>query len=502
MSQRPNILLVLADGVQRAPLDRDHPCFTPTFDRLAREGVQCTNAYTPSPTCSPARASLMTGVMPHNHGVLQVEHCVDEDQCILRTDLRHWAQDLEEAGYRTGFVGKWHVERSHHLQDFGWQYNRDNHTPEYAAVAARKVRLPGADNLDPGTTRYYADADGYLERLHYGVTDLSPDERDVSIPVELARPFLADALGEDDPWCCCVSFAQPNDELVCSRETFERYDVNAIEPPANVDDEPGVGIYRRVRGIWGDMSHRDWQMARTCYYARITEIDGQVAALIEQVAAAGQLDNTIVIVSSDHGRYVGGHGMDGHNYGAYEEIYNIPLIARGPGIAEGVVTGARVGLHELCPTLLELAGLEPFDVPDSRSFASVVSDPRAREGKFVTGYGEYFGSRFMLTQRVLWDGPWKLVFNGFDFDELYNLDEDPHETCNLAGVPEYAQRYRAMMAETWRRIRDTDDQSLLNSHWCALRIGVVGPNVIEEGGSNRHPEVTPDGGFAAQRKRG
>ena len=104
---QPNILLFIMDGLQGRLLQPDHICKTPNFDRVAAMGTRFSNAYTPSPTCSPARASLMTGLLPHNHGVLYVEHTVDEDQCVLR-DSPHWAQHLQQAGFHNGYFGKWH----------------------------------------------------------------------------------------------------------------------------------------------------------------------------------------------------------------------------------------------------------------------------------------------------------------------------------------------------------------------------------------------------------
>ena len=106
---RPNLLLVLPDGMQGRTTFPESPCRTPNIDRIAERGRRFRRAYTVQPTCSPARASLMTAAMPHSHGVLQVEHCVDQDQCVLRTDYPHWAQRLAEAGYRTAYFGKWHI---------------------------------------------------------------------------------------------------------------------------------------------------------------------------------------------------------------------------------------------------------------------------------------------------------------------------------------------------------------------------------------------------------
>ena len=118
---RPNILIVIADGMQADTVNADHACLTPNIQALAGRGLHFHNAHTTCPTCSPARASLMTGLLPHNHGVLEVEHGRDDDQCVLRTEYPHFAQRLSAAGYQTGYFGKWHVERTQEVAPFGWQ---------------------------------------------------------------------------------------------------------------------------------------------------------------------------------------------------------------------------------------------------------------------------------------------------------------------------------------------------------------------------------------------
>ena len=141
----------------------------------------------------------------------------------------------------------------------------------------------------------------------------------------------------------------------------------------------------------------------------------------------------------------------------------------------GEVSHARVGLHELCPTLLELTGQTPFDVLDSCSFAAVLRDPHKERDNFSQGFAEYFGGRMILTQRVLWDGPWKFVFNGFDFDELYNLDNDPYELRNLAEDPAHVVQLHQMTDLLWQKIAETGDHSLLRSHYPILRVAPHGP---------------------------
>jgi choline-sulfatase len=225
---------------------------------------------------------------------------------------------------------------------------------------------------------------------------------------------------------------EPHDPFVTGEAAYARYDVDAIplQPNVHHDLARQPGIYRKAGRTWRDMTDRQRREAAACYYASITEIDAQFGTLIESVDAAGRLDDTIVVLTSDHGELLGSHGLYCKNVGGFEEVYQIPLVVSGPGAGEGVVSEARVALHDLAPTLLELAGLAPIGAPDSRSFRTVLADER-HAGDYTRGFAEYHGGRYRLTQRIIWDGPWKLVWNGFDFDELYHLDDDPYEMHNL-----------------------------------------------------------------------
>lgn len=480
MPNRPNILLFLTDAMQAETVRADHQCLTPNFEKLADRGLSLTQAHTTCPTCSPARASLMTGLLPHNHGVLEVEHGRDPDQCVLRTDKPHFAQRLSEAGYTTGYFGKWHIERTGKLEDFGWQQHAVKGS-EHVKHLGKGTASPESMPLDESLTGWLEGPPGYNRILHFGVTETEPNERYPGISVTQALEFLDQRQNEPNPWCCCVSFSEPNEALIVSRRVWEMYDGNEIELPANLRDDfhDRPNLYRREQQIAAGLSEDHWRAARRCYYGRITELDEQLARLTEFLEQTGQLENTVIVMLSDHGRYVGGHGFDAHNFGPFEEIYRIPLVFSGPGIAEGQECSAQVGIADLCPTLLELTGCDSIKTADSQSFASLLSEPNDENPDFQTGYAEYHGTRFPLAQRILWEGPWKFVFNGFDFDELYNLDDDPHEMKNLAGLAEYQDRCAEMMGKIWQKIRDTGDRALWESHYFSMRLGKVGPNAAE-----------------------
>ena len=279
--------------------------------------------------------------------------------------------------------------------------------------------------------------------------------------------------------CLCASFSEPNEALVASEEMFALYDPASLSLPVSVRDrhDNRPGLYRRQREIAASLSDEEWRMARACYYARISELDAEFGRLIQRLEIAGQLDDTIVIVTSDHGRYVGSHGFDAHNFGPFEEIYRIPLLVAGAGILPGRTPRDFVSLPDLAPTILSLAGAPPIDVPDSYDCAPILTG--GVEGARKGAYAESHGTRFALTQRIWWEGEEKFVFNGFDFDELYDLASDPEEMTNLAADPDWQERRREMMREIWRLIRETGDRTLEETHYFSMRMACVGPESLD-----------------------
>jgi arylsulfatase A-like enzyme len=243
----PNILFLMTDQMQGRVLEPGHPCITPNFDRLAARGVRLPRAYTPNAVCSPARASLMTGRLPHTHGVLEVIHCVDDDQCNLRTELPHWAQRLEAAHYHTGYFGKWHVERSDDLAQFGWQVSGNS--------AGSKAMKPQPTFSLRGTN---SQPSGYTDSLLYGVTDVPPEQRGLGLTTDQALQFLQQESKGVAPWCCFVSVTEPHDPFVTGEQAFAHYDVADVALPVNVfndlHDQPG--LYRKAGLTWKGMTDR------------------------------------------------------------------------------------------------------------------------------------------------------------------------------------------------------------------------------------------------------
>ena len=480
MTKQPNILFLMTDQMQGRTIGDNSPCLTPHFDQLKKDGVLINGAYAPNPVCSPSRASLMTGLLPHNHGVVDVTHCCDKDQSCLR-DVPHFAQSLEKSGYQTAYVGKWHVERSNELNDYGWQIDcGDGSQRAKDFYTSKKNSYSGPSGFEKGLS--LDQHEGYGAGLLYAVDKTPPEVRGVGLKAALAGEILEGYLNSEEPWCCFVSVTEPHDPFVCGQEAYALYDVEDLNLPENFSDDCSdkPGIYRKCADLFKHLSDHQKREAIACYYASVTEIDKCYGRLIDQVKASSHAENTIIILSSDHGEFLGAHGLYMKNVGAFEEAYNIPMLIAGPGLTEGVQVDARVGLHDLTQTLLEVSGCQTFDVPDSHSFLDLLKNPEGEKRNFQTGYAEFDGNRYKKTQRVLWHEKWKFVLNGFDYDELYNLEDDPGELHNLASDPQNRSVIKDLMKRLWKYVKDSNDHAILNSQYPCLRLAPFGPGILEE----------------------
>lgn len=457
--ERPNILILMNDQESGAVVAPGHPCRTPNADRLAAEGLRFSQTYTTTAHCCPSRATFMTGLYPSQHGIYNNVL----NQAVLHESLNPgvvtFSEVLRDARYDLAFSGKWHVSATESPSDRGWEtyyasaVQGDMHglrwerfremaqTPESDAP-----REPG-ELLRPGWGRY---------RL-YGTREPNPGadpytEHDLNV-VQTGIRALRDLAARGKPWCLFVGPSGPHDPYVIPEHYATMYDPADVElPPSFYDtllDKPRV--YQRQRRFWGQMSEDEYRAAIAHYWGYCTMQDDLLGMVLDALDQTGQAENTLVLFMSDHGDYAGAHGLFMKGVAAFDECYHVPCVVRWPrGIADpGRVVDEYVSLADFAPTFVELAG-ESLPKTSGRSLVPFLRNEAPEDWPDAL-YSQFNGVELYYSQRFVRTKEWKYVYNGFDFDELYHLTEDPHCVRNLAEDPRYRDVVREMCARMWRR---------------------------------------------------
>jgi len=474
MDDRPNVLFIMADHTNAEVTAPGSQCLTPNLDALAADGVRFGRCYTTNAICSPARASLMTAMYPSTHGMWDCTHTQRPEWVdVPAARFTYFSHLLAEAGYTNVHYGKWHVEQSGKLEDFGWH--------EYD-IRCSHMRCNPAPH-----SKIVVPREGYRDYLLAGVdeerTELRHPAFDKGIDF-LRRRAAAREAGEElgrKPFFCVVSASEPHDPYIPPKQFFDMYDPDKISTSPTLRDEPTgkPEIVRRMRAVWDGVTDEQWRRASAAYWAVNTFIDSEVGRILETLRETGLDDNTIVMFTSDHGDMLGAHGLATKGIGtAYEEVYNIPLIVRAPGMGHSGEDGRTLtSLVDLGPTILDFCGAPALPEAQGKSLRPVlegVADP----ADWQDAYAEFFGQRLVYTQRLVWHGDWKFVFSPGGVDELYNLAEDPCERVNLAEDAAHREKLIEMTKRMWRKMKAIGDESLFNTHYATLRTAVVGPHSV------------------------
>ena len=421
MPPPPNIIVVLSDdhAAWAAGCYGDRVVATPNLNRLATEGCQAQQAFTPSPVCSPARACLFTGRLPSQHGI--------HDWLLERPDApRDWltdeinlAQILRARGYRTGLIGKWHCGNSWAPKpgfDFWLSYSAGQY--------------PHGGNIR-------LSRNGQAETHKGDQAVLLTDQAIAFLQEDDPRPVFL-VLGMVDTHS---PFTDHPEDLV------EHYRKSAHDDlPHESTTHPGWTKF----GVPANESRRREWAAQ--YYAAVSVIDHQVGRLLSALETDGKLDETLVIYTSDHGHMNGHHGLYTKGNATvpqnfYEESIRVPLLLRHPAtIPGGIQINSPVDHCDLFQTICDFAGA---DLPTDRRYPGASFRPLLAESDAPWRSSQFceYGNARMIRQ-----SGWKLIVryapHDIDYgDELYNLTADPRETRNLIADAQHASLAARLRAE-------------------------------------------------------
>lgn len=476
---RPNILIFMTDQEQGAVLHRDHPCITPNAVKFAEEGIFFHNAFCPSPHCCPSRATFMTGLYPSRHGVFNNIFNPSAIHTDVYDNVVMFSEILAESGYNLTFAGKWHVTASEDPSDRGWEQleiTAGKGTKHYKTLDRwhgepldetrhwGEVVRPGWGNFVVFDQYESSSEKGYEDHEDYKVVKPGIDA-------------IARLAEQEEPWCLFIGPVGPHDPFIVEKRYVDMYDVNDIPLPPNyhdpLDDKPNV--YRRMREqYWSQLSEDEVRDSIRHYWAFCTMEDAMFGEALAALEATGQADNTLVLRMSDHGDYCGAHGLYLKGVPSFREAYNIALIARWPnGIPNpGREDNRFVSLADFMPTFLELAGVEAPYPLTGRSIVPLLKDEPVEWDN--THYTQLNGVELYYSQRIVATDEYKYVYNGFDFDELYDLKNDPHELKNVARDPAYADIKHKLVRKMWRFAEKEGDETIFN-HYGTLAFAPWGP---------------------------
>jgi arylsulfatase A-like enzyme len=448
---KPNIVLVLVDDARADDL---RPAHMPRSNALiAGHGARFTRFYAPFPLCCPARATLLTGQYSHNHGV--VSNHAPSGFAAFRD--RHSVATWLTPTYRTAMIGKY-------LNGYG-------------ANSSGTYVPPGWDRwIAPleGSVYNYTDfrvsVDGLVQRVHQYSTDYYGDQ---------AVDFVSDAVTSDVPLFLYLSLVAPHDGAPHSDDA-KSFPSPYVHPqfqdtysgPALPDDrsfnEPDVsdknpGVAGRARLTDAEIAYLKEKLAQRRESLR--SVDRQVGRVLAALAAAGELDNTFVFLLSDNGFMLGEHRILHDKKFLYEPTVRVPLLVRGPGIPPGRQVAVPTAQVDVAPTLLQIAGLsnDPRSLGlrvDGRSLLGALDNRVSARPIVLEEHTEVTPSdpgnwvrRGLVTARFSY-----LRFPAFDnFEELYDLREDPDQQVNLASRPAYQDLLRRLRQQ-WNRYKACSGQ--------------------------------------------
>jgi choline-sulfatase len=446
MAAKPNILIIMPDQMRADCMGcAGHPQIrTANLDRLAAEGTRFANAATTAPLCMPARASVISGLYPHNTGLWR-------NAGQLPADDETFFHHLQRAGYHTAHVGKSHYYshrswpgRRHLREAEGYMHARGLETVHETTGPWATVGMPSymtdawaAKGLYETFRQDYADRARH-RREHGGVDVVRPSP----LPVEdyldsyvggQAVRFLSE-YDEQCPWCLFVGFPGPHEPFDAPGRYATMYDPAdtppAVGPPQDLDALPeairGRQEFQAVAGLDPDTI----AAIRANYYGKITLIDEWVGRMLDACRRRGWLDELVVIVWSDHGEMAGDHGRL-YKSTFYEASLRVPLLVRWPGrVPAGKTSDALAEVADVFPTCLAAAGCEPSPRALGRSLLDAGDGGALRDAQ-LSEVANASGLSFMAaTRRHKYAAD--QAGRGF---MLFDLDDDPHELHNLIADP-------------------------------------------------------------------
>jgi arylsulfatase A-like enzyme len=480
---RPNVLLVMTDDMAAS----DIKAMPRVRELLSKQGTSFSDAITTFPLCCPSRASLLTGQHAHNHGV-SGNFAPEGYYGLTHRDntLPVW---LQKSGYHTALVGKylngygardpkeippgyseWHGSLDLSAYDyFNFTINENGQLHTWGDPAYANSLLELARAIERQEIDVLGDFVGLLQRLftagNFGTAEAK--NYTVDVTAKITDDILRRQASAKNPFFVWWAPAAPHREDVNSQRGAQWADPRPAPrhagamsrwrlPRAPSFDEADMADKPKLLRAQPRLDAAAVQRLQRNHAGRMASlqaVDEGVAKLVATLKSTGQLDNTVIVFTSDNGWIEGQHRIPGDKFVPYEASIHVPLVVRGPGFAKGRTVGAQVSNVDLTPTFLELARARPGRVMDGLSLVSFARRPAAapRRALPVEATGKLFAAEgfpqeYDQPYRAVRTARFKYVRWASGEQELYDLEQDPDELANKAGRSENAALLRRMAA--------------------------------------------------------
>jgi len=485
MTKRPNFLFIITDQQRADWLGcYGHPVLkTPNIDSIAARGTVFENFHVASPVCMPNRASLLTGRYPSLHGLRY-------NGCTLPTNTNTFVNVLADAGYHTAAIGKSHLQPFTAMAPMGktaeeigempeaWQVERvkdyEEEPANYQGATRYDIKLPyyGYQHVDMVTShgdqcgghygQWFKENAPDWKALHDPENQLAhdyscPQAYRTPIPEDLyptayirdrAIDYITSCADENAPFFTFVSFPDPHHPFNPPGKYWDMYNPNDFEVSLPYDAHknptpPMQWLHKNWKGDGGQTTPQTAMMlddqqikeAMALTAGMMAFIDDAVGDIIAALEASGQLDNTVICYNADHGDYMGDYNMLLKGALPFRSITRVPFIWSDPDARRQTRSDALCSTVDLAATILDRAGLKPFNGNQGQSFLPAIKAQDGLRHEALIEYndgGKRLGFDEPARVRSLVTAEWRLtIYRDQDWGELYDLKADPNETDNL-----------------------------------------------------------------------
>ena len=489
--KRPNILLITSDQQHWNTIGAfNSEISTPNLDRLVNGGTTFTRAYCPNPTCTPTRASIITGQYPSQHGAWSLGTKLSESVHTI-------GDDLQEAGYRTALIGKAHfqplkgteeypsLESYPILQDLDFWKSFDepfygfehcelarNHTNE--AHVGQHYALWMEEKGCKNWKDYFLSPTGNMDKDKRRKWDIPEEYHYNTWIADRTNAKLEEYSQNNENFFMWASFFDPHPDYFVPEPWASMYDPDKITVPGVVEGEhknnpphfgltqeenPDFSSYRDSgMGIHGFHSHlqdkEELKKDIAIYYGMVSMMDKYIGKILNKLEELSLEQDTIVVFTTDHGHFFGQHGLVRKGPFHYEDMIKIPFIVRYPGkVAAGQTTSALQSLVDLAPTFLSL-----LDLPIRRTMAGIdqsgvwVGEEDSKRDHIIC---ENRHEPTKVNLRTYVDDRYKItVYCNEEYGEIFDLEKDPQEINNLWNNPDYQElKTQLLMKYIWAELK-------------------------------------------------